>query len=246
MQHYYRLSEMENRLAGEAYALTNGGWVEGERIIFGKLRIPAGTSSKPHSHPNEQISLVLGGKVRVNVEGDERLLVPDDINYRPANAVHSAHVEKEEDFVFITAKDTAWGIQGNVATPEEAVRKGGAGAPRHYYALGEMEQRMAGEAYSPTRGAWVEGERLIFGKMTIPAGAKAEAHSHPNEQMVIVISGSFRMDIDGDVRTLVADDFAHIPPNAVHSGEVVGDEDYVFVTAKDTSWGIQGTPVKKD
>ena len=136
MQHYYRLSEMENRLAGEAYALTNGGWVEGERIIFGKLRIPAGTSSKPHSHPNEQISLVLGGKVRVNVEGDERLLVPDDINYRPANAVHSAHVEKEEDFVFITAKDTAWGIQGNVATPEEAARKGGAGAPRHYYATG--------------------------------------------------------------------------------------------------------------
>ena len=244
MQHYYKVSEMENRLAGEAYAQTNGAWVEGERLIFGKLSIPEGTSSKPHSHPNEQISLVLGGRVRVNVEGDGRVLEKDDINYRPANAVHSAEVIGDEDFAFITAKDTSWGIQGNVATPEEAARKGGKDAVQHYYRISEMEDRKAGESYAQTHGTWVEGERIIFGKLSIPAGTKAEAHSHPNEQMVIVLSGSFHMNIDGDERTLVADDIAHIPPNAVHSGEVVGDEDYVFVTAKDTSWGIQGTPVK--
>ena len=107
-----------------------------------------------------------------------------------------------------------------------------------------MEDRKAGEAYADTHGAWIEGERVIFGKLSIPAGTKAEPHSHPNEQMVIVLSGSFHMNIDGDECTLVADDIAHIPPNAIHSGEVVGDEDYVFVTAKDTSWGIQGNPVK--
>jgi len=243
MQHYYKLSEMENRRAGEAYAQTNGAWIEGERLIFGKLRIPSGTSSKPHSHPNEQISLVLGGRVRVDVEGDERVLEKDEINYRPANAVHSAEVTSDEDFVFITAKDTSWSIHGNVATPEEAARKGGDGTVQHFYRISEMEDRMAGKAYAKTHGAWVEGERVIFGKLSIPAGTKAEPHSHPNEQMVIVLSGSFLMNIDGDEHTLVADEFAHIPANAVHSGEVVGNEEYVFVTAKDTSWGIQGTPV---
>ena len=35
-----------------------------------------------------------------------------------------------------------------------------------------------------------------------------------------------------------------IQANAVHSVEILGDEDYVFVTAKDTSWwGIQGIKV---
>ena len=63
MQHYYSTDEMENRLAGEAYSLTNGAWVEGERIIFGKLSIPAGTRSEPHSHPNEQFSIVLSGSI---------------------------------------------------------------------------------------------------------------------------------------------------------------------------------------
>lgn len=243
MQHYYKISEMEVGLAGEAYAPTNGSWVEGERLIFGKLKIPAGTRSKPHSHPNEQISLVLSGQVRMNVEGDEKLLVADDISYRPPNAVHSAEVLEGEDFVFITAKDTSWGIQGNLATPEEAARQGGPDAVQHFYSVSEMEDRKAGEAYADTHGAWIEGERVIFGKLSIPAGTKAAPHSHPNEQMVIVLSGSFHMNIDGDERTLVADDIAHIPANAIHSGEVVGDEDYVFVTAKDTSWGIQGKPV---
>jgi hypothetical protein len=34
----------------------------------------------------------------------------------------------------------------------------------------------------------------------------------------------------------------HIPVGAVHSTKVIGDEELTFVTAKDTSWGIQGIP----
>ncbi len=39
---------------------------------------------------------------------------------------------------------------------------------------------------------------------------------------------------------MTAGDITHMPADVVHSVEIVGDEDYVFVTAKDTSWGIQG------
>ena len=244
MQHYYSTDDMENRLAGEGYSTANGTWVEGERIIFGLITIPAGTRSEPHSHPNEQFSIVLSGSIRVNVEGDEQVLVKDDINYRPADAIHSAEVVGEEDYVFVTAKDTSWGIQGKPATTEEAARKSGSGAVRHFYKPSEMEDRLAGEAYAATHGAWVEGERIIFGKLCIPAGTKAEPHSHPNEQMIIVLGGSVHMDIDGDKRTCVKGDIIHVPANAVHSAEVPADEDYHFITAKDTSWGIQGTPVK--
>jgi quercetin dioxygenase-like cupin family protein len=244
MQHYYSTDEMENRLAGEGYSTANGTWVEGERIIFGLITIPAGTRSEPHSHPNEQFSIVLSGSIRVNVEGDEQVLVKDDINYRPADAIHSAEVVGEEDYVFVTAKDTSWGIQGKPATTEEAARKSGDGAVQHFYKPSEMEDRLAREAYAATHGAWIEGERLIFGTLCIPAGTKAEPHSHPNEQMIIVLSGSVHMDIDGDKRTCVKGDITHVPANAVHSAEVPAGEDYHFITAKDTSWGIQGTPVK--
>ncbi len=244
MQHYYSTGDMETRLAGEAYSTANGSWVEGERIIFGLITIPAGTRSEPHSHPNEQFSIVLNGSIRVNVEGDEQVLVKDDINYRPADAIHSAEVVGEEDYVFVTAKDTSWGIQGTPATAEAAGRKTKREQVRHFYRPSEMEDRLAGEAYSATHGVWAEGERLIFGKLRIPAGTKAEPHSHPNEQMIIVLGGSVHMDIEGDRRTCVKGDIIHVPANAVHSAEIPASEDYHFITAKDTSWGIQGTPVK--
>ena len=90
-------------------------------------------------------------------------------------------------------------------------------------------------------GNWVTGERIIFGEIRIPAGAGSKPHRHPNEQFIIVLEGSVRMDIEGDAKTLSAGDIIHIPPNVLHSAEVVGDEEFVFVTAKDTSWGIEGT-----
>ena len=62
--------------------------------------------------------------------------------------------------------------------------------------------------------------------------------------LMVVLSGSVDMDIDGDKRTCVKGDIIHVPANAVHSAEVPAGEDYYFITAKDTSWGIQGTPVK--
>ena len=113
----------------------------------------------------------------------------------------------------------------------------------YFYKTDDMEKNLAGAAYSSAAGAWVTGERIIFGKMRIPAGGKAELHSHPNEQFAIVLSGTCRMTIGGETGTITAGDIAHIPADTVHSAEILGDEDYVFVTAKDTSWGIQGIKV---
>lgn len=116
---------------------------------------------------------------------------------------------------------------------------------QHYYTPGDMENRLAGEAYSTANGSWVEGARIIFGEICIPAGTRAEPHSHPNEQFMFVLKGSCLMDIEGDVRTVGTGEMVHIPANAVHSADVGGDEDFVFVVAKDASWGIQGIPAGK-
>ena len=115
---------------------------------------------------------------------------------------------------------------------------------QHYYDVETMENKLAGEGYSTAIGTWVDGERIIFGKICIPAGTKADPHTHPNEQFIIILEGQCRFDIQGDVMTAGPGNIIHIPHDTVHSVDVVGDEDLVFITAKDTSWGIQGTRVE--
>ena len=52
----------------------------------------------------------------------------------------------------------------------------------YFYKTDDMEKNLAGAAYSSAAGAWVTGERLIFGKMRMPAGTRSGAHAHANEQ----------------------------------------------------------------
>ena len=44
----------------------------------------------------------------------------------------------------------------------------------------------------------------------------------------------------GKVKIAKAGDIIHTPANAIHSATVLGDEDHIFITTKDASWGIHG------
>jgi len=240
VQHYFSPKEMEKNLAGRGYSSAEGAWVTGQKIIFGEIHMPAGTHADAHSHPNEQFGYCVRGSSRMNIEGEEWVVSPGDIAYRPPNAVHSSTIGPEE-YVFIVAKDTSHGIQGkkvSEAPPAERAKKA-----KYFYRTAEMREGMAGESYSSARGAWVTGERIIFGKIMMPKGTGAEPHTHPNEQFVYVMQGRCRMDVEGDARECGPGDIIHIPANAVHSARIIGGEDYVFITAKDTAWGIEGKRV---
>ncbi len=103
-----------------------------------------------------------------------------------------------------------------------------------------MKARHAGGDYSTARGPFIEGERLIFGRITIPAGTRAEPHSHPNEQFSYVLQGRVRMVIAGKTKIARPGDIIHTPAGAIHSATVIGKEDHIFITCKDASWGIHG------
>ena len=71
-------------------------------------------------------------------------------------------------------------------------------APGEYvFDLGTMHKIMGGPAYSTAHGPCVEGDRMIVGLMRMKAGTGAEPHSHPNEQWIYVLEGTFRANIDG-------------------------------------------------
>jgi mannose-6-phosphate isomerase-like protein (cupin superfamily) len=64
-----------------------------------------------------------------------------------------------------------------------------------------------------------------------PAGTYFPDHSHDIDKIDAVLSGGFRMTMDGISVVLEAGDCLAVPCGAVHSAEVVGDEPVVSLDA---------------
>jgi unsaturated pyranuronate lyase len=62
----------------------------------------------------------------------------------------------------------------------------------------------------------VEGKDITFAIVELDAGAVAARHQHTNEQLGIVLRGTMRFDIGGEVRDLRPGDTYEIPSNVWH------------------------------
>ena len=126
---------------------------------------------------------------------------------------------------------------------QEAARTPGAtraGDGEYLFDLAKVNHILGGPDYSTANGACVEGDRMIVGLMRMPAGTGAEAHSHPNEQWIYILQGTFQATVDGKDVTAQAGSLLYIPYNAVHSGKATPDADVVFFTVKDASHSLHG------
>lgn len=108
----FDLAQLNTIDAGPGYSTSHGPVVEGERIQIGLMRMPKGTGSRPHSHPNEQWIYVMQGTLESEVAGVKSRGGVGSLIYIPANAVHSALATPEADVLFLTAKDMSHGIAG--------------------------------------------------------------------------------------------------------------------------------------
>jgi quercetin dioxygenase-like cupin family protein len=115
-----------------------------------------------------------------------------------------------------------------------------AGPGDYVFDLGTVKSIMGGPAYSTAHGPCVEGDRMIVGLMRMPAGSGAEPHSHPNEQWIYVLEGTFRGTIAGKPVEGKPGSLLYIPANTIHSGGATADRDVVFFTVKDASHGLHG------
>jgi quercetin dioxygenase-like cupin family protein len=115
-----------------------------------------------------------------------------------------------------------------------------AGPGEHVFDLAKVNHILGGPDYSTANGACVEGDRMIVGLMRMPAGTGAEAHSHPNEQWIYILEGTFKGEVGGKSFEAKAGSVLYIPSNVVHSGKATKDGDVVFFTVKDASYGLQG------
>src|ERR1700761_1219077 len=114
-------------------------------------------------------------------------------------------------------------------------------APGEYmFNLANINHILGGPDYSTANGACVEGDRMIVGLMRMPAGTGAEPHSHPNEQWIYILQGTFVAVIDGKQVEAKPGSVLYIPSNTIHGGKATPDADVVFFTVKDGSYGLQG------
>ncbi len=109
---HFELAKINHILGGPDYSTANGACVEGDRMIVGLMRMPAGTGAEPHSHPNEQWIYVLEGTLAATVGGKTVDAKPGSLLYVPANTVHSVKVSPDADVLFFTVKDASHSLHG--------------------------------------------------------------------------------------------------------------------------------------
>ena len=100
----------------------------------------------------------------------------------------------------------------------------------------------------------VAGQQLMLSFLEMETGSQVPEHSHPHEQAGLMLQGKLRFRIGDEERVMVPGDAFLVPPDMVHSGEVLEGparvmdifspprEDYIekynkyTQTAKETRW----------
>lgn len=115
-----------------------------------------------------------------------------------------------------------------------------AGPGEYLFNFGTVSEIMGGPAYSTAQGPCVEGDRMIVALMRMKAGTGAQPHSHPNEQWIYVLEGTFRATIDGKQIDATPGSVVYVPANTIHDGQATPEADVVFFTVKDASHSLHG------
>jgi quercetin dioxygenase-like cupin family protein len=70
--------------------------VVGQNLMICRFRFAPLLVTPEHTHPHEQMSMVISGRVRFFVEGEERIASPGDVLHFPPNCLHGATMMDEE------------------------------------------------------------------------------------------------------------------------------------------------------
>lgn len=114
-----RLDEIEKEYVTPKYSTAFGELVAGERIEVGRLRFEADEGAVEHAHPQEQVMIVISGRLYVEIpsEGAAGELGPGEGFHAPPNVPH--RVTAVEDAVVISCKDVVDGIGHKMAPGEK-------------------------------------------------------------------------------------------------------------------------------
>ncbi|HEY0173490.1 MAG TPA: cupin domain-containing protein [Pyrinomonadaceae bacterium] len=68
----------------------------GNNLMVCRFRFAANLVTPEHSHKHEQMSIIVRGRVRFFIEGEERIASPGDVLHFPSGCLHGATMMEEE------------------------------------------------------------------------------------------------------------------------------------------------------
>jgi quercetin dioxygenase-like cupin family protein len=93
-----------------------------------------------------------------------------------------------------------------------------------FYNWSQMERSVISPQYSTAEGPTIKGAKIEVGRYRFAVGTGSKPHKHPEEQVINVLSGRFRVRVSGEERILGPGDAALIPPNTEHEASAVDSE----------------------
>jgi quercetin dioxygenase-like cupin family protein len=94
---FFQFDELTGEYVTPKYSRASGALLTGTQIEVGRLRFKAGEGATPHAHPEEQIMVVLKGRLRATLDGQVQELGPGEGFMAPPNAQHGVTALEETE-----------------------------------------------------------------------------------------------------------------------------------------------------
>jgi quercetin dioxygenase-like cupin family protein len=206
---------------------------------------------EPHHHPFDQIVLTVHGRQLLEIEGEAMECTPGTIVRVPANAKHTGWpIGNEQVFnidIFAPPRgDYLFLVEYQKDYPQPP--KEGPGAPVKYAQVHATQSNFSGKMMKDTsdmlykwrelprhdrwngfmqQAAFRGDDALLTFNFVEPGKQRPEPHSHPFDQIALVLEGRLNLEIDGKVMDMPAGSICRIPKNAMHTGWPAGDKPVV-------------------
>jgi quercetin dioxygenase-like cupin family protein len=84
--------------------------VTGEKILLARINLTKGCVVAQHSHPNEQMSMILSGRVRWTIDGREVECGEGQILHLPAGCVHGLVTLEDTEVIDVLSPPGPMGV----------------------------------------------------------------------------------------------------------------------------------------
>jgi quercetin dioxygenase-like cupin family protein len=96
-----------------------------------------------------------------------------------------------------------------------------------FFKLDQMQEELVTPKHSTAAGQLITGESIEVGVLKFKAGEGANPHSHPHEQIILVLKGVLRATVGGETADIGRGEALHVPPNVAHGVKCLEDAEVV-------------------
>ncbi len=94
-----KLKDLDEQYVTPKHSTAYGRLVTGQQVELGVLTYKAGQGAKMHAHPQEQIFLILKGRMRMTLGDEVAEIGPGEVAHMPPNVPHMVEVLEDSEVV---------------------------------------------------------------------------------------------------------------------------------------------------